>query len=207
MLAKNRGQANSEDKTTVATTTVPSQINYGGELSLRRAISDDWNFLLTAGAEHVSVSAPDNVTITGDNQTLLKFAVGLDYMMAEYFAMNVMGAYQQRPLTRSAGTVTNTVTNIDAVFIPEASLGARLRFVTFGDSSLWLVGDGIIALAATDNGYGIHSGYGYDAGLRFDFKMMDSTLSLTPMYRFLSYETSNTRYRQDAVLLNLAWGW
>lgn len=180
-----------------------SKLNYGAELGLERHLSEKWGLGIGAGIERISIEPAEGAVIENADRNLAKFTLELEYEVAEPFAVSLGGAYVQRPISEG----TSSGTSIDAIYLPELSLGAHLRFFEKGPTRGWIVGEGAYAFATEDQGRKFKADLGYSAGLRFEYRLRHSTLNLSPMYRMLKVGTATEENKQEAFLLQLGWNW
>ena len=144
--------------------------------------------------EGVEVGALEN-----PERDLFGASLELEYEVAEPFALSIGGSYIQRPFV--AGSI------VHGVYLPEAALGARLRIFASPTVRGWLVGEGMYAFKTTAEGFHLKADTGYEAGLRFEFKLGDSWLVFSPRYRALKVGFEGLETKQKAFVGELGMRW
>jgi len=179
--------------------TIYSRLNYGAEARVSYHSSERLGYSLGASLEHIDMEPAAGGPIVIEKENLIGAMAGLDLQLAEPFILYFNGHYIQRPFTRS--TVSGAT--VDAVYIPEARLGARLRLLNWDRLQTWLVTEGMYSFSAKQGLFEVKSGHGYTAGLRFEHRLQNSVLSATGAYRFLKQDTQTSKNSQVAGLLML----
>jgi hypothetical protein len=194
---------NSVEEALATETKAKSDWNYGVELGIERHFNEKWSLGVGAGIERIRMKELSDAVLIGRDQNFLKFALEIEYEVAEPFSLSLGGAYVQRPFVET----TFEGPTLERLYIPELSLGAHLRFFDTQRAAGWIVGEGTYAFDTHDRGHHLKADWGYSGGLRFDFKLNGSMISLSPTYRMLKVGSDEAENKQEAFLVSLGWHW
>lgn len=195
---------NSKVKETEANNNYKANFNFGIDLGVSRTFAEKWEISVIAGVEKILIESSDVTTVEHRNQNYYKFAINLDYEVTESFVVYLDSLYVQRPGAKP--TVDGA--DIEAIYVPEFSLGARYSFFENEKFNTWFTAEGIYSLATKYHETELKSGYGYSVGFIGEYKADEhTTLSFAPAYRFLKQDSKDTEDKQDAFVFQFGIGW
>ncbi len=184
--------------------TLKSKLNPGLQLGLHYEKNEKLTLSFGAGIEQIQFETPDDGTVLEkDQQPLLNFSFETEYGWTSYLDLYAGFLYVQRPFYR----ITTTGATIDPVYLPEVFVGDHLRIFEVGSGKLSLVTEISYSFPVKDPDHDVKAGYGYIAGLKFDYKLNHSTISFLPAYRFLKEDTETAKEQQEALTASLGYEW
>jgi hypothetical protein len=181
-----------------------SDADYGVELEAAYHLSEDSKVFLGAAVEKMDIR-PSSVEseIEGESQILAKYTAGLETEVTHYVDLAGSFIYEQIPFSEA----TTVGTNVEAIFIPQISLGARWNIFSRGNFKTLLVTDALLLLPKNHDAFDLKSGDGYTVGFKFSNKMLAKTLTYGIAYRYWEQDTSETKYNQQALYGNIGLLW
>ncbi|MBC7465985.1 MAG: LysM peptidoglycan-binding domain-containing protein [Bdellovibrio sp.] len=195
---------NSKVKDTGAENNYKANFNFGIDLGVTRHFAEKWELTFVAGVEKILIESADVATVEHRNQNYYKFALNLDYEVTEAFVVYLDSLYVQRPGAKP----TIDGADIEAIYVPEFSLGGRYSFYENEKYKTWFMAEGIYSLATKYHETELKLGYGYSAGFIGEYKAdAHTTLSFAPAYRFLKQDSKDTEDKQDAFVFQFGIAW
>ena len=180
-----------------------TKINYGAELSLRWQASKRFATILSAAIEHIEFEPADGGLIENRVRDLQSYSLNLQYHWAPALLTHLGYSFRQRPLYRA----TTDGASVDALFIPDALLGTRLRLAGSETSGFWLLAEGHLSFDAQDNNQEIQEGAGYKAGFYIEKQVGRTLFNFTPTYEVLTIRTNLNDNKIEAFAINLGLSW
>lgn len=179
--------------------TLNSDIDYGVELEAAHPLSAEMEIFFQGLIEHMDIRPAEGMEIEGESQYMMRFAIGLERELSHHSSVHAAIAYEQLPFV----TPTSTGVDVEAIYIPQFTAGARLGLLNRGNFNSWFTVDGILLLPRSQDEHDIKSGEGFSVGLKFQNKWSSDSLTYGVAYRYLQQNTSESENHQKAVLGNI----
>lgn len=179
--------------------TLNSDVDYGVELEAAHPLTAEMELFFQGLIEHMDIRPAEGLEIGGESQYMMRFAIGVDRELSHHSSVHAAVVYEQLPFV----TPTATGVDVEAIYIPQITAGARLGLLNRGNFNSWFALDGILLLPRSQDDHDVKSGEGFSVGLKFQNKWSSDSLNYGVAYRYLQQNTSESENNQKAILGNL----
>lgn len=181
-----------------------SEVDYGIELEAAYHFSEDTELILGASVEKMDIHpAADHTEIEGESQYLARYSLGVESELSPRITFAGHGAYEQTPFA----IPTLDGTEVEAIFIPQISLGVRWGLVDSGRFNMALITDGILLMQKTHEDLELKTGGGFLVGFKFANELDRHTLTYGISYRDLRQDSADSNNTLRSYYGNIGMIW
>jgi len=181
-----------------------SELDYGIELEAAYHFSEKTELIVGASVEKMDIHPPaDDTEIEGHSQYLARYSLGVETELTPRATFAGSAAYEQTPFA----VPTSGGTEIEAIFIPQISLGFRWGLLDRGSFKWSLITDGILLMQTTHEDMELKTGSGFLLGFKFANEFTKHTLTYGVSYRELRQNTDESDNSLKSYFANIGMIW
>lgn len=188
------------------TSTLISDLNYGGDFSWNQMWSEKFHSFLSLGFSEVQIQQASNRTISNANQIYSRINAGGEYQLSQKVAVGGSLGTQSQIFYHSSSVTDLT---IDKVFIPQANVWGKWDFYQLGQFTTGTSLQGGLLLPSSTSTYTISMGYNYRTTLYLRQELPSQTVRLQGgLYYGQSIQNtsiSNLSTSEVGIIFGLSW--
>lgn len=184
-------------------TKVDSELSYALDIGAHYFPGGRWGFSFITGVHLARAKATGDDTIENNSQSLFRLTVGTEYRVMPAWHLLLNARYNQQLFVRP---VTGGFA-LDYMFVPEASLGTRVRLYHTYTFHVYLAGEWMYYFPAESSRHDAEAGSGYQAAIHFEHKLKDSAIFYGPAYVYRNQDTDHAKEHESATVFHAGLHW